>query len=98
MNSTFCLQLDRDMTVLTFYFFRSYRFFKNPFELLLGQTVRGPLKLIKEKWLTEHTDLKHLDYVSRFKEKCILLDVREFLSLVIRYCIFSVPGHPVQAK
>ena len=41
----------------------------SPFELLFGHIVRGPLKLVKEKWLDEHTDLNLLDYVSSFKEK-----------------------------
>ncbi|KAK3098851.1 hypothetical protein FSP39_023736 [Pinctada imbricata] len=41
----------------------------SPFELVFGHTVRGPLKLLKEKWLTETSDLNLLDYVSNFKEK-----------------------------
>lgn len=41
----------------------------SPFELVFGHTVRGPLKLPKEKWLTETSDLNLLDYVSDFKEK-----------------------------
>lgn len=41
----------------------------SPFELVFGHTVRGPLKLLKEKWLTETCDLNVLDYVSDFKEK-----------------------------
>ena len=41
----------------------------SPFELVFGHTVRGPLKLLKEKWLTETSDLNLLDYVSDFKEK-----------------------------
>lgn len=36
----------------------------SPFELVFGLTVRGPLKLLKEKWLTETSDLNLLDYVS----------------------------------
>lgn len=39
------------------------------FELVFGHTVRGPLNLLKEKWLTETSDLNVLDYVSDFKEK-----------------------------
>ena len=42
----------------------------SPFELVFGHTVRGPLKLLKEKWLVEDpmkTDL--LTYVSTFKER-----------------------------
>ena len=41
----------------------------SPFELVFGHTVRGPLKLLKEKWLTETSDLNLLDYVSTFKER-----------------------------
>ncbi|KAK3092929.1 hypothetical protein FSP39_008989 [Pinctada imbricata] len=41
----------------------------SPFDLVFGHTVRGPLKLLKEKWLTETSDLNLLDYVSNFKEK-----------------------------
>ncbi|CAC5371239.1 unnamed protein product [Mytilus coruscus] len=75
MIRTFCLQFDRDWDDgLHFLLFavreavqESLGF--SPFELVFGHTVRGPLKLIKEKWLTEHTDLNLLDYVSRFKEK-----------------------------
>jgi hypothetical protein len=41
----------------------------SPFELLFGHTVRGPLKLLKEKWLTEASSLNLFDYVSSFKER-----------------------------
>jgi len=36
---------------------------------VFGHTVRGPLKLLKEKWLCVDTDINLLDYVSDFKEK-----------------------------
>ena len=41
----------------------------SPFQLVFGHKVRGPLKLIKEKWLdtNEQTDL--LSYVMSFKER-----------------------------
>ena len=39
----------------------------SPFELVFGCTVRGPLKLLKEKWLNDETDTNLLDYVSKFK-------------------------------
>ena len=29
----------------------------SPFELVFGHTVRGPIKLLKEKWLNEHSDI-----------------------------------------
>ncbi|XP_072036952.1 uncharacterized protein [Amphiura filiformis] len=41
----------------------------SPFELVFGHSVRGPLKLLKERWLSEHTDLNLLDYVVNFKER-----------------------------
>lgn len=40
----------------------------SPFELVFGHTIRGPLKLLMEKCLTETSDLNLLDYVSDFKE------------------------------
>ncbi|PIK45565.1 hypothetical protein BSL78_17560 [Apostichopus japonicus] len=39
----------------------------SPFELVFGRTVRGPLKLLKEKWLNDEIDTNLLDYVSKFK-------------------------------
>ncbi|XP_071824592.1 uncharacterized protein [Apostichopus japonicus] len=39
----------------------------SPFELVFGHTVRGPLKLLKEKWLNDEIDTNLLDYVSKFK-------------------------------
>ena len=42
----------------------------SPFELVFGHSVRGPLKLLKENWLSENTEsLNLLDYVSRFRNK-----------------------------
>ncbi len=42
----------------------------SPFELVFGHTVRGPLKLLKEKLLSnEESELNLLDYVSDFKYK-----------------------------
>ena len=39
----------------------------SPFELVFGHTVRGPLKMMKEKWLNESEDINLLDYVSKFR-------------------------------
>lgn len=38
--------------------------------LVFGHTIRsrGPLKLLKEKWLTKTSNFHILDYVSDFKE------------------------------
>ena len=42
----------------------------SPFELVFGHSVRGPLKLLKENWLSENTEnLNMLDYVSKFTDK-----------------------------
>ena len=39
----------------------------SPFELVFGRTVLGPLKLLKEKWLSAETDTNLLDHISKFK-------------------------------
>ncbi|PIK38004.1 hypothetical protein BSL78_25158 [Apostichopus japonicus] len=39
----------------------------SPFELVFGHRVRGPLKMLKEKWMCETEDLNILDYVCKFK-------------------------------
>ena len=39
------------------------------FELIFGHEVRGPLKLIKEKLISEHSETTLLDYVSNFRER-----------------------------
>ena len=41
----------------------------SPFELVFGHSVRGPLKLMKEKWLAEESETNMLDYVSDFKQR-----------------------------
>ncbi|PIK41670.1 hypothetical protein BSL78_21475 [Apostichopus japonicus] len=41
----------------------------SPFELVFGHTVRGPLKHLKEKWLSETSTTNLLDYVSNFKHR-----------------------------
>ena len=42
----------------------------SPFELVFGHSVRGPLKLLNENWLSENTEsLNLLDYVSKFRDK-----------------------------
>ena len=42
----------------------------SPFELVLGHTVRGPLKLLKEKFLSNgESSLNLLQYVSDFKDR-----------------------------
>ena len=35
----------------------------SPFELVFGHTVRGPLKLLKEKWLNEHSGINLIMYL-----------------------------------
>ncbi|KAJ8018540.1 hypothetical protein HOLleu_43415 [Holothuria leucospilota] len=42
----------------------------SPFELIYGHEVRGPLKLLKEKWLCEpEAQTNVLDFVSTFQER-----------------------------
>ena len=42
----------------------------SPFELVFGLSVCGPLKLLKENWLSENTErLNLLDYISKFRDK-----------------------------
>ena len=44
----------------------------SPFELVFGHTVRGPLKLLKEKFLSQgDTTLNVLQYVSDFQSKLL---------------------------
>ena len=44
----------------------------SPFKLVFGHTVRGPLKLLKEKFLSpEDTPLNLLQYVSDFRSKLL---------------------------
>jgi hypothetical protein len=43
----------------------------SPLELVFRWTVRGPLKLLKEKCLCENTDISMLDYVSGCKHTFI---------------------------
>ena len=44
----------------------------NPFELVFGHTFRGPLKLLKEKFLSqEDTPLNLLQYVSDFRNRLL---------------------------
>ena len=41
----------------------------SPFQLVFGHEVRGPLKMLKEKWLDDVTEVNLLDYVSSFKAR-----------------------------
>ena len=41
----------------------------SPFELIFGHSVRGPLKLMKERWLSETPQSDILTYVSSFKSR-----------------------------
>ena len=41
----------------------------SPFELVYGHEVRGPLKLLKERLLSEDEDTNLLEYVSSFRER-----------------------------
>ena len=43
----------------------------SPADLIFGHSVRGPLKLLRERWGAETTEQQHnlLDYVSEFRER-----------------------------
>ena len=74
MIRTYCLDNEKDwdegISLLLFAVKESVQEFKSPFELVFGHSVRGPLKLVKENWLSENTEsLNLLDYVSRFRDK-----------------------------
>ena len=75
MIRTFCLEYDKDwdegVHLLLFAAREAVQesLGFSPFELVFGHTVRGPLKLLKEKWLCEEPDINLLDYVACFKEK-----------------------------
>ena len=43
----------------------------SPFELIFGHEVRGLLKLIKEKLVSELSETTLLDYVSNLRERLI---------------------------
>ena len=41
----------------------------SPFELVFGHSVRGPLKHLKEQWLSRNPEINLLDYVSTFRNR-----------------------------
>lgn len=47
----------------------------SPFELVYGHEVRGPLRMLKDKWLGEENSLSVVKYVSDFKDR--LMRARE---------------------
>ena len=71
MIRTYCLDFEKDwdegVHLLLFAARETLGF--SPFELVFGRTVRGPLQLLKEKWLNDETGTNLLDYVSKFKYK-----------------------------
>ena len=54
----------------------------SPFELVFGHTVRGPLTLVKEKWLHEKSTDNVLSHIIRLKER--LKAVREFANVNLK--------------
>ena len=76
MISTYCLDNEKDwdegISLLLFAVRESVQesLGFSPFELVFGHSVHGPLKLLKENWLSENTEsLNLLDYVSKFRDK-----------------------------
>ena len=41
----------------------------SPFELVFGHEVRGPLKMLKETWMSEESPMGLLEYVSTFRDR-----------------------------
>ena len=66
----------------------------SPFELVFGHTVRGPLKFLKEKFLSDDdSSLNLLQYVSDFKNRLSkACEAAQVLALL------PIPGRPLQAR
>ena len=75
MLKTYCLETEKDwddgVPLLLFAVRESVQesLGFSPFELVYGHEVRGPLKLLKERLLSEDEDMNLLDYVSSFRER-----------------------------
>ncbi|KAL2082452.1 hypothetical protein ACEWY4_022270 [Coilia grayii] len=75
MIKTFCLQCDSDWDVAMPFLLFALRDAVNdstgfsPFELVYGHEVRGPLKLMKEKFLEPEAAGNLLQYVAVFKDR-----------------------------
>ena len=74
----------------------------SPFELVFGHTVRGPLKLLKEKFLSnDDSSLNLLQYVSDFKDwlskACEAAKERHFQPGDRVLALLPIPGKPLQA-
>ena len=76
MIRTYCLDNEKDwdegISILLFAVRESVQesLGFSPFELVFGHSVSGPLKMLKENWLSENTEsLNLLDYVSKFRDK-----------------------------
>lgn len=75
MLRTYCLEFDKDWDEGVYWQMFAIREVVqeslgfSPSELVFAHTVRGPLKVLKEKWLCGETDQNLLDYVSRFRLK-----------------------------
>ena len=76
MIRTYCLDNERDwdegISLLLFTVRESVQesLGFSPFELVFSHSVSGPLKLLKENWLSENTEnLNLLDYISKLRNK-----------------------------
>ncbi|XP_067685776.1 uncharacterized protein [Haliotis asinina] len=75
MLRCFCLEHERDWDVgLPYVLFaardsRQESLGFSPFELVYGHTPRGPLKLVKDKWLDDNQSENLLGYVARIKDR-----------------------------
>ena len=75
MMKTYCQQYEKDWDEgLPFLMFAIREVIQeslgfSPFELVFGHEVRGPLKLVKEQWLSEDSNMNLLNYVSDFRDR-----------------------------
>ena len=81
----------------------------SPFELVFDHSVRGPLKLLKEKFLSnDETPLNLLQYVSDFRNKLsracevarsnLKTSHRKFKPCDKVLALLPIPGRPLQAR
>ena len=75
MLRCYCVEHDRDWDVGLPYVLFAARNSKQevlgftPFELVYGHTPRGPLNLVKDKWLERKAEENLFGYVARIKDK-----------------------------
>ena len=76
MMRTYCLEFDKNwdegVHLLLFAVRESIQdsLGFSPFELVFGHSVRGPLKMLKEAWMSnEESSVNLLEYVATFRQR-----------------------------